>query len=111
MGEEKKKTEALYQQGVDSLEKGSLQDAITAFEGVLKIDEGDVDARFNLGVACMHMARIDIEKEEFLEERSDEEGWILRAIAEFNKVLELEPENEEAKENIRVLNKLLGMGV
>jgi tetratricopeptide (TPR) repeat protein len=111
MGEEKNKVEEIFEHGVDSLEQGALQDAIEAFEEVLQIDESDVSARFNLGVACMRMARVDIEKEEFLEERSDEEGWILRAIAEFNKVLDLEPENEEAKENIRILNKLLGMGV
>jgi tetratricopeptide (TPR) repeat protein len=111
MGEDKKKMEEIFKQGVDSLESGALQDAINAFEEVLEINEKDAAARFNLGVACMRMARVDIEKDEFLEERSDEEGWMLRAIAEFNKVLDLEPENEDAKENIRILNKLLGMGV
>ncbi len=111
MGEGQNKVEEIFKQGVDSLENGALQDAIEAFEEVLKIDEKDAGARFNLGVACMRMARGDIEKEEFLEVRSDEEGWILRAIAEFNKVLDIEPENKDAKENIRILNKLLGMGV
>lgn len=111
MGENKKNTEEAFKKGVNSLEQGALEDAIKAFEEVLEVDEKDVAARFNLGIACMRMARVDIEKDEFLEDRSDEEGWLLRAIAEFNRVLDLEPENEEAKENIRVLNKLLGMGV
>jgi tetratricopeptide (TPR) repeat protein len=111
MAEARKKAKEIFQQGVERMEEGAWQDAIEAFEKVLEIDENNVEALFNIGVACMEMARVDIEKDEFLEDRSDEEGWILRAIAEFNKVLEIEPENEEAKERIRLLNKILGMGV
>lgn len=111
MGKAEKNSEGIFKRGVESLESGELEDAIRAFEEVLENDEEDAAARFNLGLACMRMARVDIERDEFLEKRSDEEGWLLRAIAEFNKVLEQEPENEEAKENIRVLSKILGMGV
>lgn len=106
-----KKVEEIFNQGVDYLENGQLKSAIESFEEVIKLDAQDASAHFNLGLACMRMARRDIDKEELYEEKTDEEAWLLRAISEFNKVLELEPENKEANENIEALNKLLGMGM
>lgn len=106
-----KKVEEIFTIGVNSLEKGQLKEAITAFEEVIAIDDEYAAAHYNLGLACMRVVRADVEHDVFLEDHTDEEAWILRAIAEFNKVLELEPDNEEAKKNIDVLNKLMDMGV
>ncbi|MCK4235017.1 tetratricopeptide repeat protein [candidate division WOR-3 bacterium] len=106
-----KKVEEIFKNGVDYLEDGQLEDAIKAFEEVISLDDNDAAAHFNLGLVCMRMVRKDIDREELYEERTDEEAWILRAISEFNKVLEIEPDNMEAKKNIEALNKLLGMGV
>jgi len=110
MDKEKKKMEEIFDKGVEYLEAGNLREAITEFEEVIKENKDDAAAHFNLGLACMRMARTDIAKDELYEDKMDEEGWILRAIAEFNKVLELEPENAEAKDNIKALNELLSLG-
>jgi tetratricopeptide (TPR) repeat protein len=105
------KVEEIFTSGVDHLEKGRLKDAIAAFEEVITLNDTDAAAHFNLGVACMRVVRADVEQDFYLEDHTDEEAWILRAIAEFNRVLELEPDNEEAKKNIDALNKLMDMGV
>jgi len=111
MGNNEKKREQIFKNGVEYLEKGQLQDAIDAFEQVIEGDDKDAAAHFNLGVACMRMVRTDVDKDELYEEKTDEEAWILRAISEFNKVLELEPNNEDAKRNIKTLNELLNLGI
>ncbi len=111
MEENNKKLEEKFKQGVEYLEAGNLKDAIDAFEEVVKENDKDTAAHFNLGLACMRVARSDIVKDELYEDRMDEEAWILRAISEFNKVLEYEPDNKEAIENIEVLKKLQGMGI
>ncbi|TET20397.1 MAG: hypothetical protein E3J78_04770 [Candidatus Cloacimonadota bacterium] len=111
MENEDKKMEEILEKGVEYLKDGQFQEAIGVFEKLIAADENDAVAHFNLGLACMRIAREDIDKEELYEKKTDEEGWILRAIAEFNKVLDIEPDNGEARENIAVLNKLLNMGV
>jgi len=111
MEENNKKLEDKFKKGVEYLEADNLKDAIDAFEEVVKQNDKDAAAHFNLGLACTRMARSDIVKDELYEDRMDEEAWILRAISEFNKVLEYEPDNKEAKENIEVLKKLQAMGI
>jgi len=111
MEDDEKKLEEKFKKGVEYLEAGNLKDAIGAFEQVVKKNDKDASAHFNLGLACMRVARSDIVKDELYEDRMDEEAWILRAMSEFNKVLEYDPDNKEAKENIEVLKKLQGMGI
>ncbi len=111
MGNSEKKVEEIFKKGVEYLENDQLVDAIAAFEEVIKLDGSDVSAHFNLGLACMRMVRKDIDKDELYEEKTDEESWILRAISEFNRVLELEPDNKKAEGNIEALNKLLDLGM
>ncbi|MBA7654423.1 hypothetical protein ES703_62302 [subsurface metagenome] len=106
-----KNVEGIFKSGVNYLENGQLKDAIDAFEEVIAVDDNDTAAHFNLGLACMRMVRKDVDREELYEDKTDEESWILRAISEFNKVLELEPENKEAKDNIKALNELLDIGI
>jgi tetratricopeptide (TPR) repeat protein len=110
-GKKDKKKEEIFENGVDHLENGRLNDAANAFEEVIKMDQEDASAHFNLGLVFMRMVREDVDREELYEEHTDEEGLMLRAISEFNRVLEIEPDNEDAKRNIEALEELLEKGV
>ena len=96
---------------VEGLEKeGKYQDAIKKYEEIISLDPGNVEAHFKLGILCMKILQKDIEVEHLLENRADDESWALRAIGEFKRVLEIDPNNEAAKKNIEIIEEVLKHG-
>lgn len=95
----------------EELEKqGNLTDAIKKYEEAIEQFPENLEAHFKLGLLCMKILKRDIEVEHLLENKADEESWALRAIGEFNRVLDIDPNYEPAKENIKIVEEVLKHG-
>jgi len=103
----KESVEKLFIEAKNFEKEGKYSDAIKSYEKLIEIDPGNPEAHFNLGLICMKAFQKDIEVDALLEDKTDEKAWALRAIGEFKKVLEIDPQNEGAKKNTKIIQEVM----
>lgn len=100
-----------FRRAVKNYENGKYDRAIEEFENLIEEGPDDMDARFNL--ALCYMRKIGIEKQEdewFIpEDKTVDDVYAIRAISELNKILEKDPNDEEAKRMIEGIKKVMDM--
>lgn len=102
--------EKLFEEAKNFEKQGKYLNAIKSYEKLIEIDPGNPEAHFNLGLICMRAFQRDVEVEALLEDKTDDQSWALRAIGEFKKVLEIDPQNEGAKKNIKIIQEVMELG-
>ncbi len=89
---------------------GKIMDAIKKYEEAIELSPENLEAHFKLGLLCMKILQKDIEVESLLENRADDESWALRAVGEFKRVLDIDPNYEPARKNIEIIEEVLKHG-
>ena len=98
-----KSPEELVEIGIAYGEEGEYAKAIECFEKAVELDDDNIDAHYNMGVIFGKLYLEDIVMDEFGEDLSEEDALLARAELEYNKVLALAPDYEEAKNNLELL--------
>lgn len=99
--------EESYRKGIESMDKGNYVEAVSSFAKVLELDPENKAARENMKLASKELSRTTVE-ENYYEgmDRMVKEDY-LGAITFFEKVLEVDPGNQDAKHKIELAKKKL----
>ena len=100
--------EGLVSRGIELAESGAYAEAIAAFERAVGLDDGQVDAHYNLAVVYGLLAMGDLRVEELFEDHVDEEILLQNAIEAYQRVLELDDGHIAAHNNLATIYALHG---
>ena len=95
-------------QAMAYLAEGKHRNAISVLEKILELDPGNEEAKKNIELAKKEVAkRVAVEESYRKGIESMDKGNYVEAVSSFAKVLELDPENKAARENMKLASKEL----
>lgn len=104
--EEVARYNVLVDEGVAAGEQGDLALAMHKLAEAVRLDPDGLSALFNLGVVYGLMALKDSTKAEFYDDKTRDEEWAARAKVCYDRVLEQDPENLPALNNLATLHSM-----
>jgi Flp pilus assembly protein TadD len=106
--EDEEKLKALFDEGVAAGEKGELDRARSKLEEALRLDSESPEVLFNLGVVYGLLSQANFARGEFYDSRVRDEVWAEKGVFCYERLLELEPDNTHALNNLATLYDLQG---
>ena len=98
----------LVARGVELAEEEDYAEAIRVLQQAAALDDGRVDAHYNLGVVYGLLAMSDLDLEDYFEDKVDEEIFLQNALEEYQHVLEIDPNHVAAHNNLATVCALHG---
>lgn len=95
----------LVEKGIQAANGGDDKAALQLFQQATEEDDECVDAFYNLGVLAGKLFLKDASEEHYFkfEDQADEVTFLAIAEAAYERVLELDPDHEEATNNLQIL--------
>lgn len=94
------RAQQLIDSGVAAAEEGHWQRALKELEQACAFDPDNIDAHYNLGVLLGTLVNEDIRVEGFFEDRGDDAIVLDKAIAAYERALEVDPDYVPALNNV-----------